>query len=119
MFHTCKAIVISCMDFRFQTFIRDWAVKTIGDRNYDLVTWAGASRDMDNVLKMIELSSKLHGIKEVYLVNHEDCGAYGAAGTLEKHTQDLKTAKAKILQSLPQLKVKTYFLKLDGTFVAI
>jgi carbonic anhydrase len=114
--HTCRAIIVSCMDFRFQTFIRDWAVKNIGERNYDLVSWAGASKDIDNVLKMIELSVKLHATKEVYLVHHEDCGAYGPTGTKEIHCGDLKVNKAKILAKLPELKVKTLYLTINGSF---
>jgi carbonic anhydrase len=107
------------MDFRFQTYLREWAVKNIGIGNYDLVTFAGASKDFETIYKMVDLSSKLHGISEVYLVNHEDCGAYGETGSLEKHTQDLKAAQGKIKQRLPQLQVKTYYLKLDGSFVEV
>lgn len=43
-------------------------------------------------MSQIDISVKLHSIKKVVLTNHEDCGAYGAEGTEEKHRQDLLSA---------------------------
>ncbi len=114
MAHTCDAIVLSCMDFRIQKFVEDWARKNIGERNYDRISTAGASLDLDFVLRMVELSTRLHHIKRVILINHDDCGAYGASGTKEKHAQDLKIAKEKIQKLYSKLNVETYFMYLDG-----
>lgn len=115
MAHTCKAVLVTCMDFRIQKYIEDFARENIGEREYDRVCWAGASKDFEAVFSQIELSKKLHDISEVYLMNHEDCGAYGEAGTSEKHAEDLKSAKEKILEKYPNLEVKLLYIHLDGT----
>ncbi len=65
------------------------------------------------------LSVKLHGICEAYLINHEDCGAYGPEGTFEKHKEDLLLAKDILNQKFTKLKVVPLFLKLNGEFVKV
>lgn len=117
--HTCRAIVVSCMDFRLGKYIGTWADKNIGVNNYDRLSLAGAVKNLPFVMEQISLSVKLHGIKEAYLVNHEDCGAYGAAGTLEKHTEDLLAAKKEIESKFPDLTAHTLYLKLDGEYVKV
>ena len=67
-------------------------------------------------MDQIDIAVRLHHIKKVVLINHEDCGAYGQEGTAEKHAQDLQNAKEKILIKFPDLAVEIYYLKLDGTF---
>ncbi len=104
------------MDFRFQRYIREWALKNLGDGNFDRVAWAGGVFDIEDILEQIGLSKKLHSIKKVVLINHEDCGKYGEMGTKEKHSEDLNETKEKILEIHPDLTVETYFLSLDGTF---
>lgn len=117
--HSCEAVIVSCIDFRFQKFIDEWIRKSCGERNHDRIAWAGGVKNLDLILGQIEISYKLHHIKNVVLINHEDCGAYGAESTLQKHTEDLKNAKAKILEKFPNLKVEIYYLHLDGTFESI
>lgn len=114
--HNCDAIVVSCIDFRFQKYLKDWLEKNLAGKKYDYVGYAGASKDLPAILKQIEISKKLHGINQVILIHHEECGAYGSESTPEKHTQDLKKAKAKILALYQDLKVGLFYLHLDGRF---
>jgi carbonic anhydrase len=81
-----------------------------------MVGFAGSSKDLETIMKQIEISVRLHQIKEVILINHEDCGAYGKESTFEKHSQDLKNAKQKIQSLYPDLKTELYYLKLNGQF---
>ena len=74
---------------------------------------------MDTILGQIEIAERLHHIKKIILINHEDCGAYGESGTAKKHTEDLRNATAKIQQLYPDLEVQTYYLYLNGTFEKI
>lgn len=74
---------------------------------------------METILGQIDIAVRLHHIKKVVLVNHEDCGAYGESGTPEKHAEDLKNAKEGVNQAYPDLEVGTYYLHLDGTFELI
>jgi carbonic anhydrase len=117
--HTCRAIAITCIDFRFQDRIENWLKENLGPDEYDRVALAGGVFDFYVILKQVEISSKLHDIQKVILMNHEDCGAYGAAGTFERHQQDLIEAEKKIERLFPELDVETYFLHLDGTITEI
>lgn len=119
MAHICDAIVVTCMDFRLQKFIEDWVNQQVGEKQYDRVAWAGGVLDWDNVMKQIDTSKRLHQIKKVLLINHEDCGGYGAAGTPQKHREDLLKAKNQVNQKYSDLTVQTYYLHLDGTFEEI
>lgn len=117
--HTCSAIVVTCIDFRLQKYIEAWLTKHVGDHQYDRVAWAGGVIDLPGIIKQIEISSRLHHIKKVVLINHEDCGAYEVSGSPEKHARDLRNAKKEVEIKFPNLNVDTYYLHLDGTFEAI
>lgn len=117
--HSCEAIIVTCIDFRFQEYINNWISENFSAKSYDRVAIAGGVFDFNYVLKQVEVSKRLHHIKKVVLINHEDCGAYGAAGTPEKHTEDLKNAASNIKTQFPDLTVETCYLLLDGTFKLI
>lgn len=111
--HNCEAVIVTCIDFRFQEYINNWIAQNFPPKSFDRVAIAGGVFDFDYVLKQVEISKRLHHIKKVILINHEDCGAYGKAGTAEKHASDLKNAAAKIKQIYPDLEIETYYLPLD------
>ena len=117
--HSCEAVVISCIDFRFQKFIHKWLEENLKDKAYDYVGFAGSTKDLDIVMHQIDVSVKLHHIKEAYLIHHEDCGAYGKMGTRKRHIQDLKKAKEKILSKYPKLQTRTLYARLNGSFEQI
>src|SRR3989338_8887517 len=94
--HVCEALVVTCIDFRFQDFVNDWIAKNIPLHSHDRVAFAGGVKNLEAILGQIEISHRLHHIKKVVLINHEDCGAYGPEGTPEKHTEDLKKAAGQI-----------------------
>ena len=116
MVHSCEAVVVSCIDFRLQKHIRNWTDRKLKGRTFDYVGIAGSTKNLRILLDQIEISVKLHRVKEVHLINHEDCGAYGVGGTLGRHKIDLKKAKSKILSKYPQLSIYLYYLHLDGYF---
>ena len=119
MAHVCDAMVICCIDFRFQKFIRDWTDKNLADKTFDLVGFAGSTKDLETVMKQIDISVRLHHVKQVVLIHHEECGAYGAESSLERHTKDLQKAKKLILQKHPHLQVDLLYLDLNGKFQKI
>src|SRR3990167_8832344 len=113
MKHTCRALIIHCIDFRFGKAIK----KYLEDKNLlgdiDIVSVAGAVKNAEFLIKQIDISKTLHDIKQVILMNHTDCGAYGGEQSFgsaeeerEKHLSDLKDAKIKILKKNPELEVK-------------
>lgn len=114
--HTCDAAVITCIDFRFQDFINSWISENLPEKSHDRVAFAGGVKNLETILGQVEISKRLHDIKKVVLINHEDCGAYGESGTPEKHAEDLKAAADAITEKIPGIEVETYYLHLDGTF---
>ena len=115
--NTCEAVVVHCFDFRLQHFLNDWLTKRFGIRNYDRISLPGGVREFTYVHPQIRLSSRLHNVKKVILINHEDCLAYGPEGTKERHISDLTYAEHAI-QNL-HLDVDKYYLHLDGEFERI
>ncbi len=116
MDYQTEGTIVTCIDFRFQKAINKWITEHIRPKIFDRVSLAGATKNLSTILDQIDISVRLHHIKKVILINHEDCGAYGEEGTLQKHTQDLREAKAKIKEKYPDLEIETYYLHLDGTF---
>jgi carbonic anhydrase len=115
--HTCEAVVVHCIDFRLQHFLNDWLEKRFGKQNYDRISWAGGVREFAIVQNQIRISSRLHNVKKAILINHEDCGAYGAAGTKERHLSDLAYAEHAVKSM--NLEVEKYYLHLNGEFERI
>jgi len=114
--HTCDAIVVCCIDFRFQKYIRNWTDTHLKDKTFDLVGFAGSTKNLETVLEQIGISVRLHEIKEVVLIHHEECGAYGAESTPERHRNDLTLAKKEIQNTFPSVKTKLFYLHLSGEF---
>lgn len=119
MDHKAESVIVTCIDFRLQEAINNWISKNFAAKTYDRVTLAGGVKSLETIMGQIDIAVRLHHIKKVILINHEDCGAYGEAGTPQKHAEDLKTTKAKVLENYPDLAVETYYLHLDGTFESI
>ena len=114
-----KALIATCIDFRLQDEIDAWIDKHFEPDTFDRVSLAGDIKNLDAVLDQIKIAHNLHQIKKVILINHEDCGAYGAEGTYQKHIHDLKNAETKIEYLYPDLEVDIYYLHLDGEFEKI
>ncbi|GAB4576451.1 MAG: hypothetical protein Kow0077_32870 [Anaerolineae bacterium] len=115
----CDALVVTCMDFRLQAHLDTWLAGVLQHGNYDRVALAGAARDQAVVMSQVDLAVRLHGVRLIVLINHEDCGAYGALGTLDRHATDLRALRARIREAHPHVAVVTGYLKLDGTFLHV
>lgn len=129
MSHTCRALIISCMDFRLHHALHNWADQRYGETGYDLVHLAGGAgallRDDSQalVLKQVELSHRLHEIAEVVLVNHWDCGAYGGSQAFghdeenerDTYCYDLEEASNLVRQRFPQISTVEALEHLNGS----
>jgi len=128
MYHTCQALIIHCMDFRFHSAIRDFLVSLGLKDQYDLVSLAGATKGLvENdlastsiILKQIEISQRLHGINEVYLIHHMDCGAYGGHQAFknfqeehDKQLAEMEAARKIIQQKFPQVAVQKILARIE------
>ncbi|MBI2017891.1 hypothetical protein HYS92_02465 [Candidatus Daviesbacteria bacterium] len=116
MNHQTEGIIVTCIDFRFQKTINKWISQHIRPKIFDRVALAGGVKNLEVILGQIDIAVKLHHIKKVILINHEDCGAYGKESSPQKHAEDLKNARAKVLGKYPNLEVEAYYLHLDGAF---
>ncbi len=114
--HTTDAVIVHCIDFRFQKYLDAWLRENYASCKYDRVSLAGGVFDFEYILKQIKISETLHDINEIILVNHENCGAYGAEGNYARHKSDLEKAKEELLRLYPALDVEIYYLHLDGEF---
>jgi carbonic anhydrase len=112
----CETLVVHCMDYRLQGYLNQWLENNLPARSYDRVAIAGGVYDVYDVIRQMDIAIRLHKIKKVVLINHEDCGAYGVVGNYERHKTDLEEAERKIKVLFPDLDVETYYLYLDGTF---
>jgi hypothetical protein len=117
--NVCEAVVVHCLDFRLQEFLNRWLTARFGIQNYDRISWAGGVKDYVLIQGQIQLARRLHQIRTVVFVNHEDCLAYGVAGTKERHIGDLRYAERMIKTQYSDIEVETYFLHLNGEFERI
>ena len=128
--HQCKACLVYCMDFRLHDLLAKFlAEQELVEAGADIIRVAGAiksiaqpqqSGDRDFLLEMLRVSYDLHGVRKFYLINHEDCGAYGLEDVpdseeeLATHRNDLKSARALLESLYPDIEVLTYFMWLSG-----
>ncbi len=114
--HKAEAIVITCIDYRIQEYVNRWISENLEKGTFDRAAFAGGVLNWEMDLRQIEVAYKLHHIKKVILINHEDCGVYGENGQPITHALDLKKASDKIKALFSDLEIQTYYLRLDGTF---
>ncbi|MGI0480914.1 carbonic anhydrase [Geminocystis sp. CENA526] len=133
--YKAKALVLSCIDFRFIDFEQNFLKDNNLNHQFDWLSLAGASLALadfpshaDTVVfwEQLDLSYQLHHIEKVIILDHQDCGAYGTkfdvklsenpVQELSIHQQYLSKAKSGIQEKYPNLEVELYFVYLDGKF---
>lgn len=121
-YHCCKLLVVHCIDFRLgrplKKYLEDQGI--LGD--CDLVSAAGAVKNSEFILGQIDISFRLHQIKEVILINHTDCGAYGGSQNFASpeeervfHIAEMKKAGDLIKNRFPTLKISLILAKIDSS----
>jgi len=127
MGHTCKAIVIHCMDFRFGKSLFAFLTEKGLLGKADIVGWAGAGKPCCDgeqkhfPLTQIGLSKQLHHIQEVHVIQHIDCGAYGGSAVFAGKDQELafqiselQKIKKSIVALYPDLTLHGYIAELQS-----
>jgi carbonic anhydrase len=130
--HRAKALVLTCIDFRFVSLEQSFLTSQHLDQAYDWVALAGASlaltgfphpAEAEAFWDQLALSKQLHDISKVIILDHQDCGAYASVyqqqisnliSEQNLHTQYLTQAYEQIQQRYPDLDVELYFAKLTG-----
>ena len=128
--HTCEAVVLHCIDFRFRKSLYEFLMKRF-PRGYDLISAAGSVKrllqdgpDNNFVLEQLQTSDRLHSPQTIVLLQHEDCGAYGGSKAFQDfeverafQKQELQKAEDFLRNHFSQ-KVEKYFAKLSGEIEA-
>lgn len=130
--HSAKAMLVTCMDFRFHNDAAKYMKDHGYDVNYDKFVLAGVSLGMNQTQKPywaealmdhIEMSKTLHHITKVILMDHLDCGAYKTfrpdvkteEEEIEAHKENLKKAEERIKKRFPEMKIKKRLMHKDGS----
>ena len=122
-----KAMVLSCMDPRFQTPVYNFLKKKNLSGKYSSFTIAGAAVGVTHIkfkkwhsafLDNLSASIKLHGITRLIVVNHEDCGAIKVAEGKKSfkeeqiHKSSFIKLKKIVIKKFPKLKLEFHIMKL-------
>ncbi len=132
-----EAMVLSCIDPRFQELVHKETVKKGLTNKYSACTIAGACIGVvaptfkkwhQTFWENLDISVQLHNIKKVIVINHRDCGGAVAAYGQEKFTNkeiETETHKSALIEFKKQLKIKhpeleaeLYLMDLDGSVIS-
>lgn len=121
--HSWDVLAISCIDGRFIKRTIDWISEQTGGI-FDFRTEVGASKaildseiDRERFFNIIDTSIKLHNIKEVWLIDHIDCGAYGGSGQYDNEDEEKKFHIEKLNSAKKIVEDKYSKIKIKGIYV--
>ena len=127
-----KAMVLSCMDPRFQHLVYNYLKKKKLIGKYSAFTIAGAAVGVThNKFKKwhktfydnLGTSIQLHKIEKLIVINHKDCGAAKIANGKKEfspvnekkiHKESFSKIKKQIKKRFPKLKVELNVISLDS-----
>ena len=125
-----KAMVLSCMDPRFQPIVFNYLKKRKLSGKYSSFTIAGAAVGVTatkfkkwhkTFLENVSISIKLHKIKKIIVINHRDCGAAKIVNNEKKfnskienkiHKDSFKKLRKVLNKKFPLLKINFKILSL-------
>ena len=126
-----KAMVLSCIDPRFQSVVINYLRKRKLNGKYSSFTIAGSAIGVtDQKFKKwhktfwdnLETSIKLHKIKKLIVINHRDCGAakiingkkkFDNFNETEVHKNSFTKIKKRFKNKYPNLKIETNLVSLN------
>ena len=126
-----KAMVLSCIDPRFQKPVYNYLKKKKLTGKFSAFTIAGAAVGVThNKFKKwhktfydnLGTSIQLHKIEKLIVINHKDCGAakianqkkeFNTYDELKIHLESFTKIKKTIKKKFPKLKIEFYLMSLD------
>lgn len=121
--HEVDHLVVTCMDHRFHDWYGDILTEEEVHRA-DKLCMPGASKALNEgqLSDAILISHRLHKIKNIWIFDHTDCGAFGGleaydfdqAVEAQAHFRSLDKAERLLNSMLPRLAVRTSVIGLDG-----
>ena len=128
-----KAMVLSCMDPRFQPKIFNYLKKRKLSGRYSAFTIAGAAVGVTHskfkrwhrvFFENLSASIQLHKINKLIVINHQDCGAAKIANSKKEfnnkvetdiHKVSFKKLKSNLRKKFPKLKVEFNVMALNNS----
>ena len=125
------AMVLSCMDPRFQPIVYNYLKKRKLNGKYSAFTIAGSAIGITaskfkkwhkSFWDNIDISIKLHKIKKLIVINHYDCGAakiingkkiFNYVNELKIHRKSFIMIKRKFKKKYPTLSIETILISLN------
>lgn len=125
-----QALVIHCVDSRFQSAFRQFLAEELGITRYFPIVIGGGIHafGLQNLLpknfkiiwQQIKFVLEVAKPKQVVIINHEDClwyrhmqGYHPAVSAVTKGRIDLKTAAKKIIEDFSGVQVRTFWAAID------
>ena len=130
-----KAMVLSCMDPRFQHLVNNYLKKKKLTEKYSAFTIAGAAVGVthskfkkwhNTFYDNLATSIQLHKIEKLIVINHKDCGAAKIANGKKEfstenekniHQDSFSKLKKEIKKRFPKLKVELNLIALDSKVI--
>ena len=119
-----SVLVLSCIDSRFVESMTYNLSKSNIHNDFDLITMAGASLGAltweQTFREHIEIAISLHNIREVYSIEHMDCGMYKNTygnDSLDLHIKNINKLEKIVLKY--GLKFKGFILDKRGNLIEL
>ena len=127
-----KAMVLSCMDPRFQTKVSNYLKRRKLTGKYSAFTIAGAAVGVtapkfkkwhSTFWENLNTSIKIHKINKLIVINHMDCGAakiingkkeFTPHNEMKIHKNSFEKIKLNLKKKHPRLKVELSLMSLNG-----
>ena len=127
-----KAMVLSCIDPRFQPLIFNYLNKKSLKGKYSLFTIAGSAIGVTSpkfkkwhhtFWDNINISIKLHKIKKLIVINHRDCGVakilngkkvFNKQNETHIHKESYLKIRKILKKKHPYLQIEFYLISLNG-----
>jgi len=126
-----KAMVLSCMDPRFQTKVSNYLKRRKLTGKYSAFTIAGAAIGVtapkfkkwhSTFWENLNTSIKIHKIEKLIVINHKDCGAakivngkkeFTPQNEMKIHKNSFEKIKFNLKKKHPRLKVELSLMSLN------
>ena len=127
-----KAMVLSCMDPRFQTKVSNYLKRKKLNNKYSAFTIAGSAVGVTaskfkkwhtTFWENLNTSIKIHRIGKLIVINHKDCGAakivngrkeFTPQNEMKIHEYSFEKIKLNLKKKYPRLKVELNLMSLNG-----
>ena len=123
-----KAMVLTCMDPRFQPLVYEYLKKRKLNGKYSSFTIAGGAVGVTHkkfkrwhlaFIENLATSIKIHKIKKLIVINHKDCGAAKIAEPKEFRVDEVKIHKSAFEKLKVVLKRKFPKIKLEFKLMSL